>query len=74
MTQRHGNVDPRKPHRFVERNDPGLAAMASGGLGRTTGDPGGLATTSAFLRQNPRCALEGCDRERDDRIHDVEAV
>ena len=66
-------ADPGKPHAFVARSDAGLAAMASGGLGRGPTDPTALAVTSAYQRDDQRCALEGCGRPRYDDIHALAA-
>ncbi len=66
-------ADPGKPHAFVARSDAGLAAMASGGLGRVAIDPTAIAVTSAYQREDQRCALEGCGRRRADDIHALAA-
>jgi hypothetical protein len=65
------HAEPGEPHAFVEVNDPGIAAMASGGGGRSTGGFGGVtsvAVTDNYLRKS-RCGLPGCGRERPDPIH-----
>ena len=64
-------ADPGKPHAFVEINDPGIAAMASGGGGRSMGGFGGVASvavTDNYIRKS-RCGLAGCGRERPDPVH-----
>ena len=65
------HAEPGRPHAFVEVNDPGIAAMASGGGGRSTGGFGGVtsvAVTDNYIRKS-RCGLAGCGRERPDPIH-----
>jgi hypothetical protein len=65
-------VDPGKPHAFVRHTDPGIGALASGGAGQLRAStPTSVAVTSAYLRQEERCALPGCGRPRD---HDLHAV
>jgi hypothetical protein len=61
-------IDPRLSHEFVETDDPGLGAAASGSAFRSTNAPNVLAVTAAFLRST-RCALPGCGKERHDPIH-----
>ena len=65
------HAEPDRPHAFVETNDPGIAAMASGGGGRDMGGFGGVASvavTDNYMRKS-RCGLAGCGRERPDPIH-----
>jgi hypothetical protein len=65
------HAEPGKTHLFVEIDDPGIAAMASGGGGQTMGGFGGVtsvATTDNYLRKS-RCGLAGCGKERPDLIH-----
>ena len=63
-------IDPGKPHAFVPHVDTGLGAMASGGASQLrAGVPTSVAVTSAYLRQDERCALPGCGRARDDDLH-----
>ena len=65
-------VDPGKPHAFVPHVDAGIGAMASGGMGQLRSSvPTGLAVTSAYLREDDRCALPGCGRPRDDDRHSI---
>lgn len=64
----HARTDPRKPHGFVARSDPGLAAMASGGGGPQR-PVGPVAVTSGYIRELEACAVEGCGRPRTDDIH-----
>jgi hypothetical protein len=65
-------IDPKRPHRFVETNDAGLGAAASGGTYQ--GNQANVwAVTTAFLRST-RCTLPGCGKERHDPIHELEAV
>ena len=40
------HADPGTPHAFVEVNDPGITAAASGGGGRSAGGFGGLASVA----------------------------
>lgn len=55
-------------HAFVETNDPGIVAAASGGY-RVAGEQVSmLGVTTASLRTT-RCALPGCGKERHDPIH-----
>jgi hypothetical protein len=59
------------PHAFVEIDDPGIGAMASGGGGQTMGGFGGVtsvAVTDNHIRKS-RCGLAGCGKERSDPIH-----
>ena len=65
---RHGPDDPSQSHEFVETDDPGLGAAASGSAFRATSMPNVLGVTTAFLRST-RCALPGCGKERHDPIH-----
>ena len=67
------HAEPGKPHAFVAKTDPGLAAAASGGLGRGQSDVAGIAVTSAYQRGDQPCALEGCGRPRSDDIHALAA-
>jgi hypothetical protein len=65
------HAEPGRPHVFVQVNDPGLAAMASGGGSRSTGGFGmvtSVAVTDNYIRKS-RCGLAGCGRERPDPIH-----
>ncbi len=65
------HAEPGQPHAFVEVNDPGIAALASGGGGRSTGGFGGVtsvAVTDNYIRKS-RCGLAGCGRDRPDPIH-----
>jgi len=65
-------VDPGKPHAFVPHVDAGIAAVASGGVGQLRGSvPTSLAVTSAYLREDDRCALPGCGRPRDADVHAI---
>lgn len=58
--------DPTQNHAFVETNDAGIGAAASGSsLGSTFNR---LGMTTAFLRST-RCAVPGCNKERHDPIH-----
>ena len=61
-------TDPGRNHEFVETNDPGLGAAASGSAFRGTNTPNVLGVTTAFLRST-RCAMPGCGKERHDPIH-----
>ncbi|MBI3749647.1 MAG: hypothetical protein HY262_12505 [Chloroflexi bacterium] len=60
--------DPHENHRFVEIDDPGMGAAASGSAFRSTDAPNILGVTTAFLRSS-RCAMPGCGKERHDPIH-----
>lgn len=65
------HAEPGKPHAFLEVNDPGIAALASGCGGRSTRGSGGVtsvAVTDNYIRKS-RCGLAGCGRERPDPIH-----
>jgi hypothetical protein len=65
------HAEPGRPHAFVEIDDPGIGAMASGGGGRGMGGFGGVASvavTDNYIRKS-RCGLAGCGKERPDPIH-----
>lgn len=64
------HAEPGKPHAFVVINDPGLGAMAAGGVGRMSGGGVnvGVVVTDNYIRKS-RCGLAGCGRERSDEIH-----
>ena len=63
-------VDPGKPHAFVPHVDSGIGAVAaSGGVNTMRDEVSSLAVTSAYVREDPRCALPGCGRPRDDDRH-----
>ncbi|MEW5991412.1 MAG: hypothetical protein AB1736_08730 [Chloroflexota bacterium] len=65
-------VNPSQPHPFRQIDDPGVAAMASGGgpqLGY--GAYGQIATTDNFIRK-ARCGVPGCGRDRHDPIHEAD--
>jgi hypothetical protein len=65
------HAEPGEPHAFVEIDDPGIAAMASGGGGQAMGGFGGAASVAVAdnLIRKSRCGLAGCGRERPDPIH-----
>lgn len=62
-------VDPGKPHVFVQVNDAGMSAAASGS-GGSRGASGLMATvvTTNYMR-NSRCGVPGCGRDRYDDMH-----
>jgi hypothetical protein len=61
-------VDPYHSHLFLETNDSGLGAAASGSAFQTTDVVNVLGVTTAFLRSTG-CAVPGCGKERHDPIH-----
>jgi hypothetical protein len=65
-----GGTDPKQNHLFVEINDPGMGAAASGSAFRGSSTVNILGVTTAFLRST-RCAMPGCGKERHDPIHAV---
>lgn len=65
-----GSVDPGKPHAFVAKADPGIASVASGGFMREH-EVTSWSVTSAYERDDKRCALPGCGRQRGDDLHAV---
>ena len=60
-------VNPCQTHTFVEVNDAGIGAMASGAYGGRSG-VNVVAVTDNFIRK-ARCGVQGCGRERHDEIH-----
>jgi len=69
-SSKRGGSDPKLNHPFVEINDPGMGAVASGSVFRTTNQVNDLGITTAYLRST-RCAMPGCGKERHDPIHAV---
>jgi len=67
MTRRE-STDPRRPHPFVETNDPGVGAFASGGA-TTSGSQVSMVSTAANSLRAMRCAYPGCGKSREDPIH-----
>ncbi|HET7828536.1 MAG TPA: hypothetical protein VFL03_03170 [Candidatus Limnocylindrales bacterium] len=67
---RKETVHPGKPHRFAAKADPGIASVASGGFMRDN-EVTSLAVTSAYERDDRRCAVSGCGRPRSDDLHAV---
>ena len=61
------------PHEFVEPDDPrmGLALGAGSMSGEYGPSVAQISVAGATLRE-PRCAMPGCGRLRDDPIHEVE--
>ncbi|MGE5199632.1 MAG: hypothetical protein ACM3H9_08330 [Rhodospirillaceae bacterium] len=68
--KRKRTVDPGRPHAYQATIDSGIAAVASGGP-NVKSNIGDIAATSAYLRQDARCAVPGCGRPRDDDMHAV---
>jgi hypothetical protein len=62
-------IDPGKPHAYQARTDPGIAAVSSGGPGHMRSNVSTIAATSAYLREDPACAVPGCGRARDHDLH-----
>ena len=63
-------VEPTQPHRFRDI-DPGLAMMASGGMGaRGMTGPTQLLVTDNFVRMS-NCGVPGCGKPRHDPIHEA---
>jgi hypothetical protein len=62
-------VDPGKPHLFVEVNDAGMGAAASGSGGnRSTSSLMATVVTTNYMRKS-RCGVPGCGRDRHDEMH-----
>lgn len=62
------STDPTRNHPYVEINDPGVGAVASGSGNYGGNLMGTLGMTTAFLRST-RCAMPGCGKERHDPVH-----
>ena len=62
-----GKGTSRGFHPFQETNDPGIMAVASGGVSRAN-SVNEVAVTTGFLRST-RCAVPWCGRTREDPIH-----
>ena len=60
-------IDPRRPHEYRSKTDPGIAAMtgAGGGLGRQGAD---IASVSMYTR-TIGCTVPGCGQPRDALVH-----
>ena len=65
---RRESADPGRPHAFVETNDPGVGAFASGGA-TTSGSQVSMVSTAANSLRAMRCAYPGCGKSREDPIH-----
>jgi hypothetical protein len=64
-------VDPAGPHPFRQIDDPGIVAMASGGvIGTGYGSASTIAVADNVIRKS-RCGVPGCGRERYDPIHEL---
>jgi hypothetical protein len=71
-SRKRAYVDPGSPHVFRQTDDAGLSSMASRGGGRV-GPGGGLSQVilaANLQRDQSRCGVPGCGRERSDPIHD----
>ena len=63
-------VDPGSPHPFRQIVDPGIVAIASGGvIGTGYGSASPIAVADNVVRKQ-RCGVPGCGRERHDPIHE----
>jgi hypothetical protein len=70
MRLRRRDPNPGTPHEFRSIEDPGIAAVASGGTFKFGGTGGltAVVTTDNFIRKS-RCGVPGCGLERTDPIH-----
>ena len=63
------HIDPGKPHFFVEINDAGMGAAASGSGGnRGTSSLMATVVTTSYMRTS-HCGVPGCGRDRHDEMH-----
>jgi hypothetical protein len=67
---KRASADPTEDHPFLEIDDSGMGAAASGSAFHSSNTANVLGVTTAFLRST-RCALPGCGKERHSPIHTV---